>query len=279
MAKLGKLLKAQRTPEQEMNWKLNEIEVTSDLRGYNGLSAIGEKCVRKLQLAHYDTYTTTHSVRILRLFGVGHRMEETLRDALKEFLGIDSFNDQARVVGVAGHWKGHIDGEGQIDGGEVFLTEFKTHNDKSFKDLKKKAVQESKPMHYSQVQTYMGYRKLGKALYVAYNKNDSEIYIEWIPFDEDHFKDLQRKEGEVIMAETLLPRIGTDSPTWFECKLCDARKTCFGKEPIKKSCKNCKHVDILDDGVWSCPEVGEHKAGHTTPCNDYVKDDMFWELS
>lgn len=284
MAKVGALLRKKRTPEQEMMWRLNEIEVEQDLRGYNGLSSIGNKCIRQMQLAHYDCYRVTHTVRILRLFNEGHRMEPVLTEELNK-LGIVVENDQARVTGVAGHWKGHIDGEGHFapfsDFFEdiTFLTEFKTHNDKSFKDLKKNKVQKSKPGHYDQMQAYMGYRKLPKALYMAYNKNDSEIYLEWVEFDEDHFKELQRKEAEVIMAETLLDRIGNNQPTWFECKLCDARKVCFAKTEMKRSCKNCNHVDILDNGIWSCKFVGEHKDGHVLPCAEYEKGEMFWELS
>ncbi|QVJ07736.1 hypothetical protein S1R3Y_000027 [Vibrio phage vB_ValP_VA-RY-3] len=283
MANIGKLLKKKRTPEQEMMYRLNEIEVTQDLRGYNGLSSIGNKCVRQMQLVHYDCYQVTLSKRILRLFNEGHRMEPVLVEALKE-LGIVVENDQTRVVGVAGHWKGHIDGEGHFlpdsdffeEG--VFLTEFKTHNDKSFKDLLKNKVKASKPGHYDQMQAYMGYRRLPKALYVSYNKNDSTIYIEWVEFDPEHFKDLQRKEGEVIMAEELLPRIGNDKSTWFECKMCDARKVCFGKEEVKPSCKNCKHVDVLDDGVWRCTHLVIDLIAFP-PCQEYKLGEMFWELN
>lgn len=275
-----------RSPIQEMTWRLNEIETVSDLRSYNGLSAIGEKCLRKLQLGHYNIYTTSNSARILRLFNEGHRMEPVLREALKNALGILSYDDQAQVVGIAGHWKGHIDGKGVFlkdseffEDGE-FLTEFKTHNDKSFKDVKKKGVKESKPMHFDQMTSYMGHNELPKCLYVAYNKNDSEIYIEWVELDKERFKELQRKEAEVIMADSLLDRIGNDQPTWFECKMCDARKVCFAKEPIKQNCKNCQFVDVLDDGKWSCQkgiftladDIGEEK------CDNYQKGEMFWEL-
>lgn len=287
MAKIGSLLKKKRTPEQEMMWRLNEIEIEQDLRGYNGLSSIGNKCIRQMQLAHYDCYTVKHSARILRLFNEGHRMEPVLTAELKK-LGIVVKNDQASVSGVAGHWKGHIDGEGVFHPGSeffesyrgmTFLTEFKTHNDKSFKDLLKNKVKVSKPGHYDQMQAYMGYRKLTKALYMAYNKNDSTIYLEWVDFDEAHFKELQRKEAEVIMLEVLSDRIGNNQPTWFECKLCDTRQVCFGKKPMKRSCKNCKHVDVLDDGKWECVVDGQHELSDFTPCTHYEKDEMFWELS
>lgn len=282
MANIKKLMTKKRTEEQEMMHMLNDVEVEQDLRGYNGLSSIGNKCIRQMQLAHYDCYRVKFTKRILRLFNEGHRMEPVLVGCLKE-LGIIVENDQAGVVGVAGHWKGHIDGEGFFQKDSpfftegLFLTEFKTHNDKSYKDLIKNKVKVSKPGHYDQMTAYMGYRKLPRALYVSYNKNDSTIYLEWVIFDPEHFKELQRKEAEVIMADTLLPRIGNDSPMWFECKLCDARKVCFGKEPIKKSCKNCQHVDVLDDGEWHCMKHGWDMIPNQ-PCLEYEKGEMFWEL-
>lgn len=284
MANLGELLK--RSPEKEMDWLLNSIEVKNDLRGYNGLSGIGVNCIRKLQLAHYDCYMVSNSIRMLRLFNEGHRMEPVLTDILDKALGIEITSDQEEVVGFAGHWKGHIDGKGRFRDDSKFLdykpgeflVEFKTHNDKSFKDMQKNGVKKSKPMHYGQVTSYMGYNKLEWTLYIAYNKNDSEIYIEWIQFDPEYFRELQRKEAEVVTADSLLPRIGNDKATWFECKLCDAVKVCFGKKPIKESCKNCTWVDVHDEGVWECTKH-KKKLQDFKPCDIYTVGEMFWELS
>lgn len=286
MANIKGLMTKKLTPEKEMMRELNEIEVVTDLRGYNGLSNIGEKCVRKLQFIHYDCYVRKNTIRMLRLFNEGHRMEPVIREELEKRLGIFSHSDQHQVIGFAGHWKGHIDGLGEFKEGtkfynfvkDVFLTEFKTHNDKYFTSLKKDGVRKSFPKHFDQTTAYMGYMKIQKCLYVGYNKNTSEIYIEWIDFDADHFKELQRKEAEVVMADTLLPRIGNDSPMWFECKLCDCAKTCFGKTPIKKSCKNCEFVDVLQDGKWAC---NKHKKDLVVfePCGEYQLMGMLCQLN
>ena len=58
-----------------------------------------------------------------------------------------------------------------------------------------------------------------------------------------------------------------------ECKLCDALSVCFNKEPIKKSCKNCQHVDILDGGLWQCTK-GETIKGYV-PCDKYEQMEIF----
>ena len=280
MVKLTKVLKPARA-EDEMTRCMNETEINQEKRYYNGLSGIGEKCLRRLQFNHYDCLNLKHSARMIRLFGVGHSMEPKLRKELSKFLGMVFKGDQDEVIGFAGHWKGHIDGLGMFlrsskfytKDDDWFLMEYKTHNDKSFAALKKDGAKKSKPKHYAQVTSYMGYKKLDRCLYVGYNKNTSEIYLEWICFDEDEFKENKRKEAEVVMADCLLPRIGNDSPMWHECKLCDAHGVCFGKEPINKSCRNCEHVDIKDDGIWECSK------GHTIKgyvhCDEYERMEIF----
>lgn len=280
MVKLTSILPKAR-PEDEMTRAVNDTPLTQEKRHYNGLSGIGEKCLRRLQFSHYDCVEVSHSCRMIRLFGVGHTMEPKLRKELSTFLGMTFKGNQDEVIGFAGHWKGHIDGLGMFlrsskfytFDDDWFLMEYKTHKASSFAALKKDGVKKSKPMHYGQVTSYMGYKKLNRCLYVGYNKDTSEIYLEWIPFDEDDFKENKRKEAEVVMADCLLPRIGNDSPMWHECKLCDALGVCFGKTPIKKSCKNCQHVDILDGGIWECTK-GETIKGYV-PCDKYEQMEIF----
>lgn len=274
MVKLTSVLKPTR-PEDEMTRLVNDTPLKQVNRHYNGLSAIGIKCVRRLQFSHYDCLDVSFSCRMIRLFGVGHRMEDVLIEELKRFLGLVVEDQQAECIGFAGHWKGHIDGVGKFmtdsrfyeKGNNRFLMEFKTHKASSFADLKKNGVKKSKPTHYGQCTSYMGYMSLPRTLYVGYNKDTSEIHLEWIPFDPADFKDNKRKEAEVITADSLLPRIGNDSPMWHECKICDAIGVCFGKEPVKKSCKNCQFVDILDGGIWECGK--KHAIKGYVPCEEY----------
>ena len=230
----------------------NKIE-KNELRNYLGLSQIGHSCHRYLQYYHYWAHNEHVSTRILRLFNVGHDAEPKMRRDLLT-IGIMTHSDQLRVEGAGGHWKGHIDDIGNfIDSAEnKFLVEYKTHNDKSFKELKKKKVKLAKPTHYGQMMEYMGKLDLPKALYMAINKNDSEYYFEWVHFDEEYYKDLVRKEVEIITSDVMLPRVGNDSPAWFECKMCDAAKVCFGRSEPNKNCRTCAFVDVFDEGKWVC---------------------------
>ena len=142
MVKLKSVLPPARA-EDEMTRLVNDTPMKQENRHYNGLSAIGTKCVRRLQYTHYDCLDITHSARMIRLFGVGHTMEPKLRKELEMFLGMTFKGDQDQVVGFAGHWKGHIDGLGMFVRSSKFYTfdddwflmEYKTHKASSFADL------------------------------------------------------------------------------------------------------------------------------------------------
>lgn len=261
---------------------LNDDIVTGQKRSYLGMSEMGNPCHRALQYSHYGCIIPTHSSRIQRLFNVGHEAEEVLIEELTK-IGINVFNQQKELVGKTGHVRGHIDGIGCIYNENVFecdgmniLVEFKTHNDKSFAELKRKKVKEAKPAHYDQMTQYAGYIGLKKSLYIALNKNTSEIYLEMVPFDEVRFDDLQRKEWEVITADTLLPRIGNDNPTWFECKLCSCKDVCFGIHEPAPDCRNCDFVDVLPNGEWYCSnENHKHNICDFRICDHYKLAGMF----
>lgn len=251
---------------------LNSEMKTELPRPYMGLSQIGNKCHRALQYYHYWAFTVDISTRVQRLFNFGHRAEPVMISALAE-QGIEVTDCQGSIVGTAGHWKGHVDGK--ILPKRLF--EAKTHNDKSFKDLLKKKVKDSKPGHYDQMVAYMGYLELDDALYMAENKNDSTYYTEIVPMDHERFKELKRKEFEVISAEALLPKIGSGTAAWFECKFCDARAVCHkGKKP-PVTCRSCMFVDVLPDGLWACQKtmsalsVEEQRKA----CDSYMLGEMF----
>ena len=104
---------------------------------------------------------------------------------------------------------------------------------------------------------------------------------EWIEFDPDFFRELKHKQLEVIVADTLLPRIGNDSPSWFECKMCDARKVCFNQTPVKRNCRTCFYVDVLPEGKWSCANPNGRKNDNLVPllqkkgCDCYKLGEIF----
>lgn len=246
-------------------------------RAYLGGSVIGEPCERALwygfrgQAAKFDG-------RMLRLFDSGHREEariiEDLRRAGMTVMDRDASGQQYGFELLGGHVGSHVDGvvQGVPDAPKTpHLLEVKTHNDKSFADLKAKGVQKSKPVHYAQMQFYMGALGLERALYVAVEKSSDTIYTERVKFDPDSHRDLLAKAERIVRADAPPARI-TEDPAWYECKLCDHRKVCWGEAMPTRDCRTCAMVAVQPSGGWHCSRWGAQVPTEalTGACDDHV---------
>lgn len=80
------------------------------------------------------------------------------------------------------------------------MLEFKTHAAKSFVDLVAKGVQRSKPQHYAQMQIYMRLTGMTRAMYLAVNKDNDDLYVERVEVDGDFADRLLAKAGRIIFA-------------------------------------------------------------------------------
>lgn len=247
---------------------LNEGETEGLGRPYLGMSSIGSDCMRKLWYSFHWCSKNKHSARINRIFRDGHDAEEKIINDLKS-IGYFVFKvmpdgsevemtgkvgeEQEEIVGFAGHALGHPDGRvrGVIEAPKTdHLLELKTANDKRFKAMREKGIQKSDPVYYAQCQKYMGKLRLTRTLFVAFNKNDGDYYVERIKFDLDFFEELEEKERNIIMSDAPLKK--EFSPTWFSCKMCNHSEVChYGGKP-EVNCRTCDYSDIEGDGVWTC---------------------------
>ena len=107
------------------------------------------------------------------------------------------------------------------------IGEFKTANDKHFAMLKKDGVEKAKPLHYAQVQVYMGLMGINRALYMARNKNTDHLYSERVKFDKAKFDALMGKARRIVKAAQP-PERAANRPDAFLCKFCPAYKLCWG---------------------------------------------------
>lgn len=277
-------------PDQRTTKNLIEMHdiTNNDPRPYLGMSSIGGDCERKLWYGfHFVNPEQSHSQRTGRIFSTGHRAEAFMIADLKrigcevyrwvdgkkvELMGTEKTSEQDTCTDIAGHFSGHTDGE-VLNVPEApktsHLLEMKTHNDKSFKDVVKNGVKKSKPTHWGQVQTYMHYRKLTRTLYIAYNKNDSDYYIERIVYDKDEALDYIRKASAIIMSE--VPPACKFPKTWFSCKWCDYRDICHEGDAPAANCRTCDESDICNDGKWECGLDGKElsKEAQLAGCEMY----------
>lgn len=243
-------------------------------RSHLGASLIGTSCLRALWYSFRWTYTKPITARLQRLFNRGHleegRFIAIFRAAGLQVATLGDNGKQFRFDGCGDYYGGSLDA--MVYGlpespREWFLSEFKTHSDKSFKKLQKEGVASSKPEHYAQMQQYMAAYGLQKALYVAVNKNDDELHCEIVTFDTTNHQHHAAKAAYIVAARELPPRISA-SPVAFGCKYCDARDVCFGSAPAIKGCRTCAHVEMPGGGKWVCGRYGKDldKAAQFSGC-------------
>jgi len=220
-------------------------------RDYLGASRLGVSCERALQYEYTHTPVDDgrdFSGRLLRIFEVGH----TLEDLAIRWLRIAGFDLYTRKVQggqfgfsvAGGRIRGHVDGilnTGPADLGVSYpaLWEFKTMNDKSWRDTVKHGVAKSKPVYAAQVAVYQAYMEgsipgisASPALFTAINKDTQEIWFELLPFDGGLAQRMSDRAVRVITATSAsegLPRFAT-TPTHMECKFCAWQDRCWGTQ-------------------------------------------------
>jgi len=232
-------------------------------RPYLGCSEAGHKCDRYLWLRFRWAAIEHFDGRMYRLFQTGHLMEPRF---IKELEGIgvtvsahDENGKQFAIEAVSGHMWGHLDGAllGLPEAPKTWhVAEYKTHSEKSFKELKAKGVKVSKPMHYAQMMLYMALTGMERAAYFAANKNTDEIYMERIHFDADEAKALLERAARIIFAAEPPLRI-SDRADWYECKFCRFHSICHGTAAPEVNCRTCAHSTPTQGGAWTCEKYGE----------------------
>ncbi len=242
---------------------LNELDVLpppSEFRSHLGASVIGKPCLRALYY-HWNWFLAEQiPARIRRLFDDGHEIEAKMRALIKSrggrFLDSADTGEQTRVSALEGHYGGSVDGIliwEAVGLAEPVLFECKSANQDSFADTKKHGVKKSKPEHFGQMCTYGGLLKLKQALYLVYNKNNSEIYVELVDLeDEEAYKNTLKAEF-VILNNNLPDRI-SKNPAYYICKQCSYTSICHGTAQPKPNCRNCKKCSPAANATFHCAE-------------------------
>lgn len=193
-------------------------------------SELGDVCDRKLWFKYnWVKPAERFDGRMMRLFDRGNKEEDRFIKAL-EGIGVTVYDMQDEVQGLDGKLTGHIDGcaLGLPEAPKTpHLLEFKTFNDKTFKELQKKGVKEAKFQHYVQMQIYMHFKNLTRAMYMAINKNDDEIYTERVEYNKVFALAQIARAKRIVDAKSAPVRI-SDDPNWYECKFCRMWDICHG---------------------------------------------------
>lgn len=164
---------------------------------------------------------------------------------------------QWRISDIGEHFGGSLDGIAQniphekLPPNVDILTEFKTHNDKSFKKLVLEKLKAAKPEHWYQMQVYMNKKEIDFGFYMAVNKDNEGIYTEVVYRETLVGIEMIKKAGRIIHARQP-PNRAFRSPTWFDCKYCDYNRVCWHNEPLLRHCRSCVNAVPVDDGQWHC---------------------------
>lgn len=235
-------------------------------RGYLGASIIGHPCERYLWYCFRQCCTPNISGRVYRLFQTGDLAELRFASELGH-IGctvhtLDENDEQFAVSALGGHFSGHMDGcaLGIPEAPKTWhVLEFKTHNNKSFNELKKKGIQIAKLQHYDQMQIYMHLSGMKRALYLAVNKDTDELYSERIRYGKTEAEALMDRAGRIITTTSPPNRI-SERRDYYQCGWCDAKEICWGSEKSalsvqSLSCRQCCHATpiIESEGArWKC---------------------------
>jgi hypothetical protein len=252
-----------------------------DHRKHLGASVLGGKCMRKIWYGWRWAAKELFEGQMLRLFERG-QLEEPRFISYLQGIGCDvwpvdpSTGLQWRVSFASGHGGGSSDGIARgipdLPPGTPFLVECKTHNEKSFNNLEKEGLCQSKPEHFAQTQIYTVKLGLSAALYMGVNKNTDDLHLEVIMPNPNFVANLTDKAERIVASETAPPRV-SNNPGFYYCKSFDCvfYDICFkGVRPLE-NCRTCKFSKPVDGGQWLCTRYGcaltpEQQA---TGCTDY----------
>jgi len=228
-------------------------------RSHLGASMIGRECARDIWYGWRWAVKSEFEGRMVRLFNRGH-LEEARFLAMLMMIGCqiyqqDENGNQYRISHAEGHFGGSGDGIviGLPDFDEPIacLTEFKTHNDKSFAKLVSVGVQEAKPEHYVQMNVYMGKMGLNYALYGAVNKNNDELHLELLAYTPSVAEEFLDRGERLVWMGTPPPKIGT-SIGFYKCRMCNNKAVCHGTGKPDMNCRTCRFSAPGTAAQWFC---------------------------
>jgi hypothetical protein len=246
------------TAELIFNFYKNKVE---SKRAYLGASAIGQECERALWYSFRWVTQEEFDGRMLRLFESGHREESRIVENLKNcgltVHEVDDNGNQFSFVDLDGHFKGNCDGAalGVPDAPKTWhLLEVKTSSTKSFLDIKKRGVIISKSQHYAQMQIYMHYLGLTRALYICVCKENDDIYTERVEYNKKAALSLIEKAKRIIEATEPPDRLPKSEPEYPPCSWCASVNLCWKrKESLPPAnCRTCLYSEASKDGLWNC---------------------------
>ena len=246
-------------PTVDAIFRAYEAAARDGFREHLGASLIGHECERHLWYGFRWVRHAQHAGRLLRLFETGQieeaRLIKNLRAAGVTVMDVDpATGRQWAVKACRGHFGGSADGVaiGILEAPKAHhVTEFKTHNAKSFAALQKHGLAKSKPQHLAQLQVYMHLLGVERGFYLAACKDTDALYSERVRPDVVLAERLLAKAERIINAPRPPAKLSED-PSYYICNWCDHKGICHGSDLAERNCRTCLHSSPVDNGAWHC---------------------------
>lgn len=235
-------------------------------RKHIGASVIGHNCKAYIWLHFRWAKWEVFSGRMLRLFDRGNEEENRVKRWFNA-AGITILDTQAKFSSCNGHFGGSCDGIIQLPAvigyDEPILWECKTYKDGSdWKALwDKRDLVLSNKKHFSQMCVYGLKLGLNYGLYTAVNKNNDQIYYEFLKLDHVYGQSMGDRANEIINSQEMPQGLGK-SKAYFECKMCNFCGICYDGEKLEKNCRSCKNAKPVENGEWDCALYGLIPKAH-----------------
>lgn len=245
------------------------MEPEDKARSYIGASSIGTKCDAEIAYSLRGFPGTPPEPRTKRIFRDGHRIERTvvsdLRKAGFRILEVDETTGrQWRFELAGGHIVCNTDGLIDIEGNEQLdLLEIKSMNNRMFTTFKSKGVKVSHPKYWDQIQMMGGMGALRRCVFIAYNKDNSEYWVEIVEIDPMEWAFIKTRIETVWRGEAA--KVSSD-PASFLCRFCFKQGVCWEGKAVESVCRTCAHASPTTDGGWWCRE---HDAKAISPCSSW----------
>ena len=199
--------------------------VVDEPRNYIGASAIGYECLRKIWYELKGENSSSVLPKTIRTWAIGKRLEGLVLEWLEESGLTIERNYQDLESKTAPVFRGHVDAILVNKNGSQSIIEIKTAKDASFKVFVNKGIKVWNKQYYAQLQAYMGMSGIASAYLLALNKDNSDLHDEFVTFDHEFYKQLEEKALMISTCQIAPPRI-SNSPIWYQCKLCKYNKEC-----------------------------------------------------
>ena len=216
-------------------------------RSYLGMSGIGGRCERALWYAFRGYTPSALEGRAQMIFNLGDLVEQEVLKWLRA-AGYRIAEQQREFVALNGYFRGHCDGVIEGVTKRPHILEIKSASSGRFKMFQKDGIRAVSEEYWAQVQCYMGYGGLDRAVWVVMNKDTCELYSERAHFAKSEFKALEEKAARIINAKDKPPRGYPEGAR--ECGRCGYAGHCASEDPYVQTTQTC-------GSCWYCePENG-----------------------